>query len=58
VPLRETDSDVALNLQSLIDQAFERGRYDDIDYSEAPRPAFTTNDAAWVETVLLAAKLQ
>jgi hypothetical protein len=58
VPLRGSDPDVALGLQNLIDMAFERGRYDDIDYVETPRPAFSPDDAAWVEMILHAAGLK
>ena len=40
IPLRRDDSDVALDLQTLIDECYESGRYgDDIDYREEPEPA-------------------
>jgi Protein of unknown function (DUF4058) len=39
VPLRRTDPDAALDLQVLVDQCYERGRYDSaIDYNQPPQP--------------------
>ncbi len=38
VPPRPTDSDVPLDLQSLLDQCDGNGGYDDIDYSGSPEP--------------------
>ena len=32
VPLRQSDADVSLDLQALIDQCYENGGYDTIDY--------------------------
>ncbi|MCX6904099.1 MAG: DUF4058 family protein [Verrucomicrobia bacterium] len=55
VPLRRTDLDAALDLQSLIDQCYERGRYDSvIDYSRAPEPPLPEEEAAWAKEVLAA----
>ena len=34
IPLRRTDQEVKLDLQWLVDEAYRRGRYDDIDYRE------------------------
>jgi hypothetical protein len=47
VPLRATDADVTLDLQGLIDEAYRKGRYDDIDYAQPLRPALSADDAAW-----------
>ena len=45
VPLRETDADVPLDLQVLVDQCYRNGGYDnDIDYSHAPRPPLEPDD--------------
>jgi len=53
VPLRRDDRDVALDLQSLIDQCYESGRYgDDIDYREGPDPPLPAEDAAWANALL------
>ncbi|MFW6171942.1 MAG: DUF4058 family protein [Planctomycetota bacterium] len=58
VPLRETDPDVALNLQSLIDRCYHHGRYDDINYKVGPYPPLAAEDAAWAEPLLSAAGLR
>ncbi|MGZ3488034.1 MAG: DUF4058 family protein [Isosphaeraceae bacterium] len=53
IPLRRDDRDVALDLQSLIDQCYEFGRYsDDIDYREEPDPPLGGDDARWAEALL------
>ncbi len=53
VPLRRDDSDVALDLQALIDECYESGRYgDDIDYREEPEPPLAPEDAAWANALL------
>jgi hypothetical protein len=38
IPLRSTDPDVALDLQTLIAQSYENGSYDNIDYRVDPEP--------------------
>jgi hypothetical protein len=52
VPLRETDADVTLDLQSLIDQCYRNGRYDRIDYRADLIPPVDPEDAAWVDDLL------
>jgi len=47
VPLRQTDPDVPLNLQALIDRCYHNGRYDDINYRADPFPPLAPEDAAW-----------
>jgi hypothetical protein len=47
IPCRETDDDVPLPLQPLIDQIYREGGHDDIDYSKPPNPPFGEEDAAW-----------
>lgn len=48
VPLRLGDSDVVLDLQQLIDLAYEKGRYASrVDYSVPPDPPLSADDAAW-----------
>ena len=54
VPLRETDPDVPLNLQALIDRCYHNGRYDDIDYRTEPNPPLVPEDAAWAAELLAA----
>jgi hypothetical protein len=52
VPLRPTDQDVTINLQALVDQAYRRGAYDDIDYTRPPVPPLSRSDAAWAAELL------
>jgi hypothetical protein len=52
VPLRPTDSDVPLDLQALLDQCYENGGYDDIDYTRAPEPVLTAAAARWAAQLL------
>jgi hypothetical protein len=55
IPLRPADPDAVLDIQTLVDQAYQDGRYDDIDYSEPFRPPLDPEDAAWAAALLLAA---
>jgi hypothetical protein len=53
IPLRRDDRDVALDLQSLVDQCYESGRYgDDIDYREEPDSPLPAEDAGWANALL------
>jgi hypothetical protein len=52
VPLRPTDDDVLLDLQPLIDQCHERGRYYRLRYQSPLRPPLPPEDAAWVDQLL------
>ena len=52
IPLREMDNDVPLDLQTLIDQCYRNGRYDDLDYRVAPVPPLDREDAAWADQLL------
>lgn len=52
IPLRESDPDIPLDLQALIDQAYRHGRYDDIDYRAEPMPPLDPDDAAWADALL------
>jgi len=49
---------VRLNLQSLIDQCYENGGYDDIDYTHPPIPPLQGEDAAWADTPLRQKRLR
>lgn len=55
IPLRKTDTDVRLDLQKLIDQAYENGGYDSIDYRAKLLPNLAPADAAWADKLLRAA---
>ena len=53
VPLRETDADVPLDLQELIDQCYSNDGYDDdIDYSREPLPPLERDDQRWADELL------
>jgi hypothetical protein len=53
VPLRETDPDARLDLQELIDKAYENGGYDaEIDYRVDPFPPLQGDDAQWADALL------
>lgn len=55
VPLRETDREVPLDLQSLIDQCYRNGGYDeDIDYKVRPEPPLDSDDARWADELIRA----
>jgi hypothetical protein len=49
VPLRQSDAQVSLDLQSLIDQCYENGGYDTIDYRQPVQPPLDPADLAWAE---------
>jgi hypothetical protein len=56
IPLRESDADARLDLQELIEKAYENGGYDtDIDYRVDPFPTLQGEDALWADGVLRAA---
>jgi Protein of unknown function (DUF4058) len=53
IPLRESDDDVPLELQALIDQCYENGAYEGtINYLDNPLPALTRSDAHWADEML------
>ncbi|MBI2928090.1 MAG: DUF4058 family protein [Verrucomicrobia bacterium] len=53
VPLRRTDPDVALGLQDLINQCYERGRYSEVlDYTKPPQVLLPDDEAAWAREIL------
>ncbi len=48
VPLRSGDRDAILDVQALIDQAWENGGYGDLDYARDPLPGFEDSDRQWI----------
>lgn len=49
VPLRDTDHDIQLSLQALVNSAYENGRYgNDVDYSVMPDPILGADDFKWI----------
>jgi hypothetical protein len=54
IPLRPADRDVVLDLQAVVDTAYDRGRYDDIDYSRPLQPPLDPADQQWASQLLVA----
>src|SRR6266511_1517453 len=52
IPLRERESPVKLDLQALVEQVYDTGRYDDLDYGAELDPPLAAEDAAWAEALL------
>lgn len=52
IPLRETDADARLDLQTLIDQAYRNGRYNTLDYKGPPEPPLPGEDETWTDVLL------
>jgi Protein of unknown function (DUF4058) len=52
IPLRQSDSDIILDLQLLLDSAYQGGAYDDIDYARDPDPPLTGDDVIWADELL------
>lgn len=55
IPLRQTDADIGLALQPLVDQCYRNGGFDDIDYATELTPPLPEADAAWVGELLRSA---
>lgn len=56
VPLRPGDADVTLDLQAIIDRAYESGAYGrTIDYARPPRPPLVGDNATWAAERIAAA---
>jgi hypothetical protein len=50
VPLRQGDPDASLNLQEVLNAAYDRGSYDlRVDYRADPAPPLTGENAAWAD---------
>ncbi len=53
IPLKPTDPDVSLDLQEVLDLAYDRAGYDmDTDYAREPDPALNPEWAAWSDRLL------
>lgn len=52
IPLRETDKDARLDLQAIVDLAYENGGYDDTNYRRDPVPPLSKDDADWADKLL------
>jgi Protein of unknown function (DUF4058) len=56
IPLRETDSPVMLDLQTIHDLCYTNGRYGrSIDYTRPPEPPLAAEDAKWAADLLRSA---
>jgi hypothetical protein len=59
VPLRQSDADVVLDLQPLLEQCYRRGGYDGtIDYKKDPDIPFSEAEARWADQLLRRAGLR
>jgi hypothetical protein len=53
IPLRQGDDDIPLDLQAVLDECFDEGRYvEDIDYSKQPDPPLEDDDISWADALL------
>lgn len=52
IPLRPCDDDAILALQPILDDAYDRGGYDIMDYRKPPKPPLEGAMAAWAEDLL------
>lgn len=57
IPLRASDRDVPLDLQPLVDRAYQTGRYWQLSHRELPGPALPADEAEWVRERVAAAGL-
>ena len=54
IPLRPGEKDIFIDLQPLINQVHEAGRYHMLDYSRFPNVPLTPDDHAWLQECLAA----
>ncbi len=52
VPLRSADADVVADLQALVDQCHERGRYHLLNYRLDLDPPLPPDEVAWMDQIL------
>jgi hypothetical protein len=53
IPLRKKDQDIRLDLQSIFELAYRKGRYySSINYHEPPEPPLDGQDAPWADDLL------
>jgi hypothetical protein len=55
IPLRQTDAEIGLELQPLIEHVYVAGGHDDIDYGKPCIPPLEGDNAAWAKELLQAA---
>ncbi|MGH7129347.1 MAG: DUF4058 family protein, partial [Planctomycetaceae bacterium] len=54
IPLRYSDDEVFLDLQTLLEQTYRDGGYDDLDYTADPVPPLEADDSQWADELLKA----
>lgn len=53
IPVKPEDTDAPLDLQAVLDAAYDRAGYDlEIDYRKEPEPPLDAELAAWADQVL------
>jgi hypothetical protein len=53
IPLKAGDEDAVLDLQEVVDRAYDIGPYPErIDYTSDPSPRLSADDAAWADQIL------
>lgn len=52
IPTDSENNSLMLNMQELHDLCYDKGRYDDIDYTREPDPPLEPDDAEWADALL------
>jgi hypothetical protein len=52
IPCRNTDNDVPLELQPIIDRIYQEGGHDDLNYHEPLEPPLSSEDCAWAAALI------
>lgn len=55
IPLRAPDPDISLDLQAVVQAAYETGAYDYYLYENFPQPPLSVEDQAWADELIKAA---
>ena len=55
VPLRQSEPDIVLDLQPLIERVYRAGGHDDIDYSQPLDPPLSEEDQKWADEIIRSA---
>ena len=59
IPLRSEDDDATLNLQAVLDAAYDRAAYDmEMNYRDEPNPPLMRQQAQWADELLRAKGLR
>ena len=53
IPLRPNEAEPILDIQTILQQIYQRGRYDmAIDYTQQPKPTLNEVDLIWVKELI------